>query len=225
MCFPCFFLCSAGLRLSFPSGLCFFFCAFYSLFSSFSFFPLPFPPLFSPVFFFSFRFCCFCYFSLPLSLSKKTVCPSLLSPFLFFSSPPPPSFRTVFIGAGGAWPTLPRPISAHAWSAQFPWSVTAPGEVAIGGVACGTQLLFLLIMRRCEWRPRKKKEKQCRLKTALLYIYIYIGKCMKRRRCLQNMPFHLNGNRRQSVLVFKSVLQLVRFCSLVLGFGFLQSSL
>jgi len=59
----------------------------------------------------------------------------------------------------------------------------------------------------------------------VLYIYIYIGKCMKRRRCLQNMPFHLNGNRRQSVLVFKSVLQLVRFCSLVLGFGFLQSSL
>ena len=84
--------------------------AFYSLFSSFSFFPLPFPPLFSPVFFFSFRFCCFCYFSLPLSLSKKTVCPSLLSPFLFFSSPPPSRFPdSIYRGRG----TVTDPAPSH----------------------------------------------------------------------------------------------------------------
>jgi recombinational DNA repair ATPase RecF len=53
----------------------------------------------------------------------------------------------------------------------------------------------------------KKKEKQCRLKTTIFVFPFFCGKCMKRRRFFQNAPFHLNGNWRQNVSDFKSVLQ------------------
>jgi len=61
------------------------------------------------------------------------------------------------------------------------------------------------------------------MKTNLFFLkngYFNTGKHMKRRRFYENAPFHLNGNWRQSLSDFKSVLQFARVLvwSLVLDF-------
>jgi hypothetical protein len=107
-------------------------------------------------------------------------------------------------------------------------SAMAPTAVANGGVACGTQLLWHLILRwvasdfgskACGRKRQGKKQgiKKQNLSspvacpgegegetvpskngTVLFLFFFFFGKCMKRRRFFQNASFHLNGNWRQS---------------------------
>jgi hypothetical protein len=56
------------------------------------------------------------------------------------------------------------------------------------------------------------------------FFFFVAVKRMKRRRFDQNAPFHLNKNWRQKEFNFKSALHFARFFTMVLGFGFLQSS-
>jgi len=79
-------------------------------------FPLSVSLLISPVF----GFYCFGSFSLntvgfSLSVSLPVFCPFLFS----FGLPYFLSFGSLFIGAGGAGSTLPRPIGARAWGARL----------------------------------------------------------------------------------------------------------
>ena len=83
---------------------------------------------------------------LSLSVSLPVCCRSLLS---FFSFWPSPSFfctRTVFIGAGERERPCPIPLPPM-HGVHVACSAMAPTAVANGGVACGTQLLWHLILR------------------------------------------------------------------------------
>jgi len=106
--------------------------------------------------------CFFCplFFLLPVCLSRSPCqYPYCFGPFslntigLSLSLGPPSCFLqffflgSLFIGAGGAGLTLPRPIAAHAWGARLLLWHDA-GRGANGGVACGARLLWHLIMRQ-----------------------------------------------------------------------------
>jgi hypothetical protein len=56
------------------------------------------------------------------------------------------------------------------------------------------------------------------------FFFFFAVKRMKRRRFDQNAQFHLNKNWRRKEFNFRSALHFARFFTMVLGFGFLQSS-
>jgi hypothetical protein len=78
------------------------------------------------------------------------------------------------------------------------------------------------------YASRRKRRLMVPFKTApfalLFLLFFFVVKCMKRRRFDQNALFHLNENWCQNGSNFKSALQFARFFTMVLGFGFLQSS-
>ena len=183
---PVFLFVSVSLSLSLPVGVSLVFLV--SIVSVSSLHPFPSKKLL------------FLPFGLSLFSKRKIIAISLLVPPLFscFSSPLP-FIWVVFIGAGGAGSTLPRP-SPPVHGAHFASSATAPAVVANGGVACEARLLEHLIMR---WvasdlgskargrkrqgeenktsltllsvRRKKKKKKQCRLKTTPFRLFFSLS--------------------------------------------------
>jgi hypothetical protein len=88
----------------------------------------------------------------------------------------------------------------------------------------------MLLLPLFSARPGEEEGLWCRSKRhRLLFSFFFVFfwcavKRMKRRRFDQNLPFHLNENWRQNGSNFISALQFARFFTVVLGFGFLQSS-
>jgi len=146
-----------------------------------------------------FWFLCFGCSSLSRSVSLSFgFSPRLLSFSPSFFPPLFLSFGSLFIGAGGAGSTLPRPIGARAWG-HVSCTAAVLAEVANGGVSCGARLLWHLIMMRvasdsglkARGRKRqgeenktslpllhvqgKKYKKQCRLKTALFNLSFFFS--------------------------------------------------
>jgi len=135
------------------------------LFLSFSF---PFLPLL-----FSFLFSSL--FSLENKLSPSSL------PFLF-------CIRAVFIGAGGAGLTLPRPIICMWCEAAAPPCHGTGWDIQYGCRLQDTALWFL-IMRRCGWRlilgfdrgERRKKKQETKKKTYLPLVHVQGKK--KKKQC------------------------------------------
>jgi hypothetical protein len=79
----------------------------------------------------------------------------------------------------------------------------------------------------CSMRVQGKKKAYGAVQNGtvcFLFFFLCAVKRMKWRRFDQNALFHLNENWRQKEFNFKSALYFARFFTMVLGFGFLQSS-
>jgi len=86
----------------------------------------------------------------------------------------------------------------------------------------GGKMLLLPLFSAC---PGEEEGLWCRSKRhRLLLFFFFAVKRMKRRRFDQNTQFHLNKNWRRKEFNFRSALHFARFFTMVLGFGFLQSS-